>query len=138
MAASSSAGQIDKGKGIVIDPNDEEVVLLDDLNDAVVDPHFYLLARVHGSKHLKPRAFTNVMRGLWSPTKGEPWSFDKRLIVIKQVSGDDYFHNAILKDCPFWVPIYDVSISFQTEEYISLIISRLGRFCGFDERGPLD
>ncbi|KAJ4832998.1 hypothetical protein Tsubulata_005303 [Turnera subulata] len=163
MAASYSSAKVNKGRGILRDDLDEEVVLLDDPVVVVIDPHHYLLARVLGSKHLNPRTFTNVIRGLWSPTKGleiahlesslfllqfkakrdltsilkgEPWSFDKRLIVLKQVSGDDNFRNVEMQDCPFWVQLYDVPMSFRTDRHLPLIARRLGHFSGYDERGP--
>ncbi|KAJ4829525.1 hypothetical protein Tsubulata_028065 [Turnera subulata] len=164
MAASSSSAWIDRGQGVDSEAAGEDVALLEDLGTVNSDPQFFLLARVMGSKHLNPRAFTNVMKGLWSPVKGmeitqleptlflihlyakrdlvlvlkgEPWSFDKRLIVMKQVSGDEHFHNLPLQFCPFWVKIYNIPMSFRNTRHLALIAGKLGNFCEFDERGPL-
>ncbi|KAJ4847775.1 hypothetical protein Tsubulata_010680 [Turnera subulata] len=164
MAASSSTMQIDKGKGIAIEPLEEEVLLLDATELEAIDPLHYLLTRVLGSKHLGYRALTNVMRGLWSPSKGmeitqlestlfllqfnskrdlsmvlkaEPWCFDKQLILLKQVFGTEHFHNVALQHCPFWLQIYDVAMTFLTESQIKLSANWNGVFSGFYERGPL-
>ncbi|KAJ4836541.1 hypothetical protein Tsubulata_013584 [Turnera subulata] len=112
MVASSSFVQIEKGKGMATAPADDDVVMLDDLGSEVTEPQFFLLAKVLGSKHLNPRAFTNVSR-------------------------EEHFHNVPLRHCPFWVKIYDVPMSFRNARHLALIAGKLGTFCEFDERGPL-
>ncbi|KAJ4845013.1 hypothetical protein Tsubulata_037829 [Turnera subulata] len=164
MAASSSTTHQDKGKGLADTEVPEDVLFLDDHGLDVEEPRFFLLAKVLGTKHLNPKAFTNVMRGLWGPTKGleitqlerslfllqfkskrdvqavlrgEPWSFDKRLIVLKQVSGDEQFTEVPMHHCSFWAKIYDVPMTFRNDRHMALIAGRLGTFCSFDERGAV-
>ncbi|KAJ4832934.1 hypothetical protein Tsubulata_022974 [Turnera subulata] len=103
-----------------------------------------------------------MLRGLWNPTKGmeitqldralfliqfsakrdvlsvvkrEPWTFDKRLVLLKQVSGDEQFPSVHLNTCSFWVKIFHIPMSFRTDRHLMLIAGRLGEFGGFDERG---
>ncbi|KAJ4844153.1 hypothetical protein Tsubulata_022631 [Turnera subulata] len=164
MAASTSSSRLEKGANQEnVDPN-ADVLFLEDLDSEVVEPRFFLLAKVLGTKHLNPKAFTNMLRGLWNPTKGmeitqlerslfliqfsakrdlhsvlkgEPWTFDKRLILLKQVTGDEHFSSVHINSCSFWVKIFHIPMSYRTDRHLMLIAGRLGTFCGFDERGAL-
>ncbi|KAJ4841094.1 hypothetical protein Tsubulata_027378 [Turnera subulata] len=119
---------------------------------------------VTGNKAVNPRAFSNVMTGLWNPQKGmelvhlngplflltlhghkdmlailkgEPWSFDKRLILMTQVSGDEQLSTTPITHCSFWVKLHDIPYRLRTQNFITEVAGRLGSFISTDEKGVL-
>ncbi|KAJ4841136.1 hypothetical protein Tsubulata_006423 [Turnera subulata] len=102
----------------ILSETEEEVLELEAAGPAQrVQPQLSLLAKVLGTKHVNPQAFSNLMGRLWNPKKGikveqlgrnlflfhffskrdrqevqeaeAPWFFDKRVVVLKEVTGDE-------------------------------------------------
>lgn len=44
--------------------------------------------------------------------KGQPWSFDKHLIVMQRYTGDTPVQELEFKKIPFWVQVHDIPTSF--------------------------
>ena len=44
--------------------------------------------------------------------KGQPWSFDKHLIVMQRYTGDTPVQELEFKKIPFWVQGHDIPTSF--------------------------
>ncbi|KAJ4837619.1 hypothetical protein Tsubulata_044304 [Turnera subulata] len=99
MAASLSSVTISKDKGVVNSDEPSDILFLEDLGSGTADSYYFLLAKVLGSKHLNPRAFTNVMKALWSPTRGmEITQLERALFLIKFNSHRDI--QSVLKGEP--------------------------------------
>ncbi|KAJ4841481.1 hypothetical protein Tsubulata_027603 [Turnera subulata] len=87
-----------------------------------VDKHLFLLT-LHNAK--------DVQRIL----KREPWPFDKRLILLKQVSGVEQFGMVPITKCGFWIKLYDVPICLRTNDSLTTLASKIGTFVSFDGKG---
>ncbi|KAJ4846496.1 hypothetical protein Tsubulata_004014 [Turnera subulata] len=130
-----------KGKGKASANSDPDILVFDIDPTNLPTTRFYLLAKLPGTKTFNPKAFTALLTNLWNVRKsiefappdkslflitlasqkdvsrilkGEPWSFDKRLVLFKQVSGMEQF-----------------------TQHIPIILAKVGRFLHLDERRTL-
>ena len=46
--------------------------------------------------------------------RGQPWSFDKHLIVMQRYSGDVPVQEINFVKTPFWVQVHNILVSFLT------------------------
>ncbi|KAJ4830930.1 hypothetical protein Tsubulata_031093 [Turnera subulata] len=69
--------------------------------------------------------------------KGEPWSFDKRLMVMKQVTGAEQLSTTPITDCAFRIKVYDIPFRLRADSFVAEVGNRLGSFIATDERGVI-
>ncbi|KAJ4841872.1 hypothetical protein Tsubulata_047003 [Turnera subulata] len=124
----------------VLGDDEEEVSELE-----VVAPEKQVLSRlsllvwVLGTKHVNPQAFSNLMgskRDRQEVMEVEvPWFFEKRAVVLKEVTCDEVIANVELNEVPIWVQIHNFPWNQCTLTNVTTIATKAGRFLAFDERG---
>ncbi|KAJ4846132.1 hypothetical protein Tsubulata_000840 [Turnera subulata] len=142
---------------------EEEIVVLEEEEETVTATKSHgLLCRVLGTKHMNPQAFTSMMRNLWCPLKGleatqinrnlflfrfqtardlkkvmdaEPWFFERQLVLLQELDGDEQFLQVHLHMAPIWVRIYDVPWRARVQQNVLRICRKVGTFVEFDEDG---
>ncbi|KAJ4831047.1 hypothetical protein Tsubulata_001783 [Turnera subulata] len=164
MTVSSNGHGGDKGKDILHEPPDLDLVIFVEPTSSSNPHNHYLLAKLLGTKTFNFKAFMTLMKSLWAShrdlnitqvdkslflltltsgrdvhriLKGEPWSFDKRLILLKEVSGVEKLGAILISDCAFWVKICDIPMCLRTESGITALGSKIGSFVSFDGKGPV-
>ena len=55
-----------------------------------------------------------------------PWSFDRRLILLKQFTGDLSPGNVFFKYSPFWIRVFNIPIKSMNSSIGSLIANEIG------------
>ncbi|CAH9125514.1 unnamed protein product [Cuscuta epithymum] len=115
---------------------DEEVV--DEDAAMEIRPTFPVVGAVLTDRRIKFQIFKNLMASLWRPGKGVsikeihkkkylftfdhsvdmkrvldggPWSFEKNLLILKEVKPDDIPLKIELNETKFWVQVHNVSYS---------------------------
>ncbi|XP_058726490.1 uncharacterized protein LOC131597843 [Vicia villosa] len=123
--------------------------------------HRTLVGRLWTNNSFNARAFTNTMIGAWrlqSPVETHelsknlflfrfsikrdmenvlrqgPWSFDRNLLVLDRVSGDEQPSALNLHYGTFWVRIYDLPLKLRTEAMARKLGGILGSFEEMDHR----
>lgn len=56
-----------------------------------------------------------------------PWSFDKQLVLIKEVNGNQPIHRIQLTEALFWIRMHDLPLSARNEYVGKLIGSKVGQ-----------
>ncbi|KAJ4843426.1 hypothetical protein Tsubulata_011682 [Turnera subulata] len=122
------------GRGSV---EEEEVSILEEPEESQTEARLFCVFRnVLGLKHVNPQAFANVMKIVWNPLKGieveqnnrnlflfklfskrdrhmiveadKPWFFEKQLVVMKAISGDEVLTQVPLHEVLLWVQMLDI------------------------------
>lgn len=69
--------------------------------------------------------------------EGSPWFFGKKLVVLKEIKGDEQPSEVVFTNTPFWVQLEDVpfnrrnmSVAYEVGEY-------MGGFLKYDDSDPL-
>ncbi|KAJ4842367.1 hypothetical protein Tsubulata_015724 [Turnera subulata] len=65
----------------------------------------------------------------------KPWFFEKQLVVLRAITGDEVLSQVELKETPVWVQIIDIPLNHRTARNMTNIANRAGRFLCFDEKG---
>ncbi|XP_058749387.1 uncharacterized protein LOC131622377 [Vicia villosa] len=73
-------------------------------------------------------------RDLESVLKNGPWSFDRALLVLKRVSGEEQPSDLNMHFSPFWVRIYELPLMLRSEAMARKIGSIIGTFEEMDTR----
>ncbi|KAJ4839692.1 hypothetical protein Tsubulata_006580 [Turnera subulata] len=111
---------------VVSSDEDDEVLELEEVKDDLqVHNSFCLLARVLGSKHVNPQAFSNLMGKVWNPMKG----------FLKEITGDEVLAQVEVAEVPIWVQISNVPPNQRSRISVISIASRVGNFLRFDDKG---
>ncbi|KAJ4827130.1 hypothetical protein Tsubulata_045687 [Turnera subulata] len=163
----SSEGEVERVPGTQIDvvsDAEEEVLELEVVgSDQQIQPRLSLIARVLGTKHVNPQAFSNLMGKIWNPRKGieaeqlgrnlflfhffskrdrqevmeaeTPWFFEKRIVVLKEVTGDEVLTQMELTEVPIWIQMHNIPWNQRTYTNVTNIAAKAGRFLAFDDRG---
>lgn len=66
--------------------------------------------------------------------KNGPWSFDRSLLVLNCISGEEQPSELNMHHTPFWVRIYDLPLNLRLEQMAKKIGSILGTFEEMDTR----
>ncbi|KAJ4838386.1 hypothetical protein Tsubulata_020535 [Turnera subulata] len=118
---------------------------------------------VLGTKHVNPLAFSNLMGKIWNPCKGieaeqlgrklflfhffskrdrlevldaeTPWFFEKRVVVLKEVTEDEVLTQVDLNEVPMWIQMNNIPWNQRTPANVTNIATKAGNFLTFDERG---
>ncbi|KAJ4849914.1 hypothetical protein Tsubulata_011724 [Turnera subulata] len=117
---------------------DEDVLVLEDSVELHQGPQFYyILVKVLGLKDVNPQAFVDVMRKEVLDAD-KPWFFEKQLVVIKAISGDEVLSQVDLVETPIWVQMYDIPLNQRTSQNVQGIAIKVGCFLRFDEKGAAE
>ncbi|KAJ4827776.1 hypothetical protein Tsubulata_011658 [Turnera subulata] len=138
------------------------IFLVEDEETENVEVNHSLLCRVLGMKSVNPQAFTGMMKNLWCPAKGieatqitrnsflfqfnsgrdvrkvmtaGPWFFERQLVLLQELTGDEQLSQIHLYKAPFWVRIYDVPWKARTEQNVLPICKKVGECVEFEEDG---
>ncbi|KAJ4846112.1 hypothetical protein Tsubulata_033990 [Turnera subulata] len=66
---------------------------------------------------------------------GKPWFFEKQLVVLKAITGDEVLSQVTLEEAPVWIQMYDIPLNHRTTNNVRNIPSKTGSFLCFDEKG---
>ena len=58
--------------------------------------------------------------------QGEPWSFDRHLVILQQFNGSKAIKELEFRVYAFWVQIHDLPFKFMTPEMAELIDETIG------------
>ncbi|KAL2928887.1 UDP-N-acetylmuramoyl-L-alanyl-D-glutamate--LD-lysine ligase, partial [Bienertia sinuspersici] len=110
-----------------------------------------------------PEAFKNTMRSLWKPSRGlvvreiennifvfqffskadrekvldqGPWSFDDRLLLLKEDKKGDHPTEMKFNITRFWVKAYQIPVDRRKKLMAMAIANRMGVFVDFDGNDP--
>ncbi|KAJ4828126.1 hypothetical protein Tsubulata_050450 [Turnera subulata] len=138
------------------------IFLVEDEENENVEVNHSLLCRVLGMKSGNPQAFTGMMKNLWCLAKGfeatqitrnnflfqfnsgrdvrkvmpaRPWFFERQLVLLQELTGDEQLSQIQLCKAPFWDRIYDVPWKARTEQNVLPICKKVGQYVEFDEDG---
>lgn len=64
---------------------------------------------------------------------GEPWWFDKKLLCLKEITGDERPSSMKPQSTPFWVRIYDLPLAQRNIETTTAFGNKLGEFMEWDD-----
>ncbi|XVF72572.1 hypothetical protein PTKIN_Ptkin12aG0131700 [Pterospermum kingtungense] len=64
-----------------------------------------LLLKLYGSIVERARVFFK-----------QPWSFNKALLVLEEIIGDEVLEDMILKRCPFWVQLHRIPLNLMSNK----------------------
>jgi len=136
-------------------PEDEEF----DLRSNVGSKEFILAARFFTKQVLNIDAIAGNFSQLWRTRDGfkikdqgnhiflfifrnefdcdriftnQPWSFNKFLVVFQRYSSAIPIRDLAFKRVPFWVQVYDISISFMNKKAAEGLCLRIGEVCPTD------
>ncbi|KAJ4822197.1 hypothetical protein Tsubulata_030999 [Turnera subulata] len=169
MDSTSGEGRARQVEPVGTDPvigsdSEEEVLELEDIAPEQQTPdHWGILARVLGSKHVNPQAFSNLLGKLWNPCKGMEveqvgrnfflfqffakrdrqevleaetlWFFEKRVVVMKEITGDEVLTQVDLNEIPIWVQLHNIPWNQRSQSNVMSITLKAGTFICFDEKG---
>lgn len=68
---------------------------------------------------------------------GCPWSFDGKILLLKELKGEEQPSEVNFTHSPFWVRLLDVPFGKQNVNFASTIGERLGGFLEFDDSDPV-
>ncbi|XP_030923483.1 uncharacterized protein LOC115950424 [Quercus lobata] len=58
--------------------------------------------------------------------QGEPWSFDRHLVILQRFNGSKAIKDLEFRVCAFWVQIHDLPFKFMTPEMTEFIGETIG------------
>ncbi|KAF7825238.1 ribonuclease H [Senna tora] len=64
--------------------------------------------------------------------EGEPWWFDKQVLTLKEVSGDEQPSELRSTQVPFWVRVYDLPFNQRTIMAAQMLGDKVGNFLDWD------
>ncbi|KAJ4844126.1 hypothetical protein Tsubulata_026073 [Turnera subulata] len=120
----------------VLSDEEEEILELEE-----APPELRLLARVLGTKHFNPQAFSYLMgrnpsRGIEAEQLGQaPWFFEKRVVVLREVTSDEVLTQVELFEVPIWVQMNNIPWNQRPKTNVINIAERVGSFITLDEKG---
>ncbi|KAJ4842551.1 hypothetical protein Tsubulata_042032 [Turnera subulata] len=65
----------------------------------------------------------------------KPWFFEKQLVVIKSITGDEALSQVELTETPIWVQLFDIPLNHHSNANVKSMATKAGRFLCFDEKG---
>uniref|UniRef100_A0A803LK12 CCHC-type domain-containing protein n=1 Tax=Chenopodium quinoa TaxID=63459 RepID=A0A803LK12_CHEQI len=68
---------------------------------------------------------------------GRPWTFDKQILLLKAMEGDEQPSEVVFENCPFWVRVLDVQFGRRNEAFAREVGDAMGGFLEYDEEDPL-
>ncbi|KAJ4843811.1 hypothetical protein Tsubulata_028523 [Turnera subulata] len=139
---------------VVTSDEEEEILELEEVREEIKGHNqLCLLARVLGTKHVNPQAFSNLMDKVWNPMKGieaeqiggnlflfrffskrdrqdvmeaeTPWFFKKRLVVLKEITGDEVLSQVQLMEVPIWIQKSNIPLNQHTRNNVIYIASKV-------------
>lgn len=69
--------------------------------------------------------------------EGSPWFFDKKILLLKEVHGDEQPSEVVFTSSPFWIRIKDVPFNRRNIEVAYGIGEIMGGFLEYDDADPL-
>lgn len=69
--------------------------------------------------------------------EGSPWFFDKKVLLLKEVLGDEQPSKVVFSTSPFWIRIKDVPFNRRNTEVAYGIGETMGGFLEYDDADPL-
>ncbi|KAL5834999.1 hypothetical protein ACOSQ4_014496 [Xanthoceras sorbifolium] len=84
-----------------------------------------------------PNTFVFRFRYLWDRKRvldGGPWSFDKQLIILKEVPGVGRIEEVDFRIFPFWIQIYNLPLSCMSREIVIFLGGQIGEVKEIDSR----
>ncbi|KAJ4840948.1 hypothetical protein Tsubulata_048365 [Turnera subulata] len=102
-------------RGVVVTSDEEEEILeLEEVKEELIAQNkLCLLARVLGTKHY----------------------FEKRLVVLKEITGAEVFSQVEVEDVPIWIQMSNIPLHQRSQKNVMSIASKVGSFLRFDEKG---
>ncbi|XP_021738182.1 uncharacterized protein LOC110704671 [Chenopodium quinoa] len=67
---------------------------------------------------------------------GRTWTFDKQILLLKSMDGDEQPSEIVIEKCPFWVRVLDVPFGRRNEAFAREVGEAVGGFLEFDEEDP--
>ncbi|KAI7997926.1 Uncharacterized protein LOK49_LG10G02002 [Camellia lanceoleosa] len=147
-------------KMALTDEEEEAVVVGDDhLKSAEEKSWLCLVEKVLTMRPFNSEALRTTMESVWNPSKGMqtkvinknlfffqfnhiidkmrvlhngPWSFDKNIILLKEVTDSWQLSQIVFSTAVFWVQVYDLPLISMTRAVGRLLRNRLGQFVDMD------
>ncbi|KAJ4822549.1 hypothetical protein Tsubulata_042661 [Turnera subulata] len=121
--------------------------------DKAPKPSLILVGKLRTEKGFNSKALMQTMSSLWSVKRGlqiseleknfymfrfkderdknrvlmgEPWHFDRHVVVLQAIEGNEQPSNIDLFQTPFWVQIHDLSFDYCDPEVARMIGKKLG------------
>ncbi|CAL5395205.1 unnamed protein product [Camellia sinensis] len=152
---------------IALTEEEEAIVVGDDhLKPAEEKSWLCLVGKVLSMRPFNSDALRTTMESVWNPSKGMrtkvinknlflfqfnhiidkrrvlyngPWSFDKHLLLLKEVTDSWQPLHITFSTATFWVQVYDLPLISMTRAVGQLLGNRLGQFVDVDfEEGGVD
>ncbi|XP_042964598.1 uncharacterized protein LOC122298810 [Carya illinoinensis] len=139
--------------------SEEIIVDVGKLQDAVLSRGKCLVVKLLTHRHYNREAFKHTMRRAWRPVRGikfrdlnssimliefddecdkdrvirdGPWSFDKHLVLVKEVEGHQQVHQIQFTEASFLVRLHDLPFIARNEYMGSLLGSKIGKVIEVD------
>ncbi|KAL2938973.1 hypothetical protein RDABS01_022422 [Bienertia sinuspersici] len=156
-----ASGLEEKWKAMSLTEEEEDALICDDdpeeLSEQLVAHS--LVGKLLTDSPFNPEALTNTMRNLWKPSKGlvvreiennifvfqffskgdrekvmdqGPWSFDGKLLLLKDVKRGEQPAEMSFNMARFWVKVYQVPVDRRKKSMAMAIANRIGTFVEFD------
>ncbi|KAJ4827618.1 hypothetical protein Tsubulata_032480 [Turnera subulata] len=65
--------------------------------------------------------------------EGEPWHFDRHILVLQKISGDEQPSTIAPSKTPIWAHLYDVPLRLRSEGLTPMVVRQLGKYLGIDK-----
>ncbi|CAI9758095.1 unnamed protein product [Fraxinus pennsylvanica] len=114
---------------------EEDGLLLEEssVEEMIVRGEKCLIFKLMTVKHFNKEALKSTMKKGKEKVKREgPWSFDRHLVITKDVMGLQQVHQVAMKEALFWVRIYDLLVMVRNANVGKTIGSALGRVIEVD------
>lgn len=66
--------------------------------------------------------------------KNGPWSFDRNLLILKRISGDEKPSDLEMNTSDFWARVYDLPLKLRSNEIAKKLGDMLGKFVEVDSK----
>ncbi|KAF7831270.1 cysteine desulfurase mitochondrial-like [Senna tora] len=65
--------------------------------------------------------------------EGEPWWFDKQVLTLKEITGDEQPSELRSSRVPFWIRVYDLPFNQRTELAAKSLGDKVGHYLTYDD-----
>jgi hypothetical protein len=73
-------------------------------------------------------------RDLETVLRNGPWSFDRNIVILKRISGDEQPSDLEMHSSDFWIRIYDLPLKLRSDEMARKLGDLMGKFVEVDSK----
>ncbi|KAL2940034.1 HTH-type transcriptional regulator GalR [Bienertia sinuspersici] len=153
-----ASGLEDKWRNMTLTEADSDALIEDDEPDELTEElvAHSLVGKLMTNIPFNPEALKNTMKSLWKPTKGlvvreiednifgdrekvldqGPWSFDGKLLLLKEIRKGEQPAEMNFDKARFWVKAYQIPVDKRRKSMAMSIANKMGTFIDYDGSDP--